>query len=97
MGRQYGCRRLSRKHGRERARLGVRPESAIVHALVRGRAIVYGLASRGFRRIAIVNRTYARAVALATEFSDVAVAAPWESLSLNFPAVICSSTQAHSA
>ncbi len=57
-------------------------ESAIViGAGGAARAIVYGLASRGFRRIAIVNRTYARAVALATEFSDVAVAAPWESLS----------------
>jgi len=45
------------------------------------RAIVYGLASRGFRRIAIVNRTHAKAVAVATEFSDVAVVAPWDSLS----------------
>ena len=59
-----------------------RQGSAIVIGAGGGaRAIVYGLVSRGFRRIAIVNRTRARAVALATEFSDVAFAAPWESLS----------------
>ncbi|HZZ62394.1 MAG TPA: shikimate dehydrogenase [Roseiarcus sp.] len=49
------------------------------------RAVVYALASRGFRRIAIVNRTHAKAVALAGEFSDVAVAAPWETLSAELP------------
>jgi shikimate dehydrogenase len=49
------------------------------------RAIIYGLASRGFRRIAIINRTHARAIALAGEFSNVAVAAPWETLSAELP------------
>jgi shikimate dehydrogenase len=45
------------------------------------RAIVYGLALRGYQHIAIVNRTHARAAALAAEFSGVAMAPPWESLS----------------
>ena len=46
------------------------------------RAIVYALRSRGFRRIAIVNRTEARAVALAEEFAPVAEARPWSDLPL---------------
>lgn len=59
-----------------------RKETAIViGAGGAARAVVYALASRGFRRVAIVNRTHTRAVALATEFRDVAIATPWESLS----------------
>ena len=44
------------------------------------RAIVHGLASRGVERIAIVNRTQARAVALADRFGRVARAATWDEL-----------------
>jgi shikimate dehydrogenase len=44
------------------------------------RAIVHGLASRGVARIAIVNRTRARAVALAERFGPVARAATWDEL-----------------
>lgn len=58
-----------------------RPESAVVvGAGGAARAIVYALTSRGFRRIAIVNRTHARAVALAAEFSRTAVAVPCDAL-----------------
>ena len=41
------------------------------------RAIVYALVSHGFQRTAIINRTEARAAALATEFGPAAVAVPW--------------------
>jgi len=64
---------------------GRRGSAVVIGAGGAARAIVYGLASRGFRRIAIVNRTHARAVALATEFSDVAIATPWDSLSTELP------------
>jgi shikimate dehydrogenase len=45
------------------------------------RAIVYALISRGFERIAVVNRTQERAEALAAHFGDPARAAPWADLS----------------
>jgi shikimate dehydrogenase len=45
------------------------------------RAIVYALASRGMKRIAIVNRTWARAEELAALFDDAFVA-PWQTLPL---------------
>ena len=58
-------------------------ESAVViGAGGAARAIIYALTSRGFRRIKIVNRTHARAAALATEFGEVAVAAPWNHLTM---------------
>ena len=44
------------------------------------RAIVYGLLSRGFERIAIVNRTYARAEALAVHFGGSTAAISWADL-----------------
>lgn len=44
------------------------------------RAIVHALASRGFQRIAIVNRTLARAEALAAHFGGPATAAAWADL-----------------
>jgi shikimate dehydrogenase len=44
------------------------------------RAIVYALISRGFERIAIVNRTRARAEALAAHFGDSTTTAPWADL-----------------
>jgi shikimate dehydrogenase len=44
------------------------------------RAIVHGLVSRGVERIAIVNRTPSRAVALADRFGAAARAATWDEL-----------------
>jgi len=44
------------------------------------RAIVYALISRGFERIAIVNRTQARADALSAHFGGAARAASWADL-----------------
>jgi len=44
------------------------------------RAIVYGLVSRGVERVAIVNRTRARAVALAERFGPAVRAATWDEL-----------------
>jgi shikimate dehydrogenase len=44
-----------------------------------GRAIVYALLSRGFKRIAVVNRTKARAEALAAHFAN-STAVSWEDL-----------------
>jgi shikimate dehydrogenase len=56
-------------------------ESAVViGAGGAARAIVYALISRGFGRVVIVNRTQARAEALASHFG-VARAAPWVELS----------------
>jgi shikimate dehydrogenase len=54
--------------------------AVIIGAGGAARAIVNALASRGLRRIAIVNRTHARAVALATRFGPTAVALPWSKL-----------------
>ena len=42
------------------------------------RAVVYGLAERGAREIRLVNRTLARAQALAREFGAPVKAMPWE-------------------
>jgi len=44
------------------------------------RAIVYGLVSRGVERVAIVNRTEARAVTLAERFGPTVRAATWDEL-----------------
>ena len=44
------------------------------------RGIVYALLSRGFERVAIVNRTHARAEALAAHFGGSTTAAPWANL-----------------
>ena len=44
------------------------------------RAIVHGLVSRGVERVVIVNRTRARAVALAERFGPAARAATWDEL-----------------
>ena len=54
-------------------------------AVVRGaggvaRAIVHGLVSRGVEHVAIVNRTRARAAALADRFGPAARAATWDEL-----------------
>ena len=45
------------------------------------RAIVYGLISRGFELITVVNRTQERAEALTAHFGGPARAAPWADLS----------------
>ena len=42
--------------------------------------IVYALLSRGFERVAIVNRTHARAEGLAAHFGGSTTAAPWADL-----------------
>jgi len=44
------------------------------------RAVIYALTSGGFRRFAILNRTDARAVAIAAEFGGAAVAVTWTDL-----------------
>ena len=44
------------------------------------RAIVYALISRGFERVAVVNRTHARAEALAAHFGGSTTAVPWADL-----------------
>lgn len=58
-----------------------RPRSAVViGAGGAARAVLYGLLSRGFGRIVLVNRTRARAEALTTVFRGPVFAAPWEEL-----------------
>jgi shikimate dehydrogenase len=44
------------------------------------RGIVYALLSRGFDRVAVVNRTHARAEALAAHFGASTAAVPWADL-----------------
>jgi shikimate dehydrogenase len=44
------------------------------------RGIIYALVSRGFERIAVVNRTQARAQTLAQHFGDSTIATPWGDL-----------------
>jgi shikimate dehydrogenase len=44
------------------------------------RGIIHALISRGFERVAIVNRTQARAETLAAHFGASTTAAPWEDL-----------------
>jgi shikimate dehydrogenase len=44
------------------------------------RGIIYALVSRGFERIAVVNRTPARAQTLAKHFGDLTIAMPWGDL-----------------
>jgi shikimate dehydrogenase len=59
----------------EQARLAV-----VIGAGGAARAIVYALLSRGFERIAIVNRTEARAEAMAAHFGARTQAIPWADL-----------------
>ena len=59
----------------ERGKLAV-----VIGAGGASRGIVYALISRGFERIAVVNRTQARAEALAAHFGDPATAVPWAGL-----------------
>jgi shikimate dehydrogenase len=51
------------------------------------RAIVYALISRGFERIAVVNRTQGRAEALAAHFSGSTTALAWADLLTQLPEV----------
>ena len=77
----------------ERARLAV-----VIGAGGAARAIVYALMSRGFERIAVVNRTQARAEALAAHFGGSTTAMPWaRSGDGTWPERICSSTPARLA
>ena len=64
----------------ERGKLAV-----VIGAGGAARAIVYALISRGFERIAIVNRTQARAEALAAHFGGSTTAAPWADLATELP------------
>jgi shikimate dehydrogenase len=59
----------------ERARLGV-----VIGAGGAARAIIYALISRGFERVAIFNRTQARAEALAAHFGGSVIAVSWADL-----------------
>jgi shikimate dehydrogenase len=49
------------------------------------RGIVYALVSRGFKRVVVVNRTRARAEALAAHFGDSTTTAPWADLATELP------------
>ncbi len=49
------------------------------------RGIVYALISRGFERIAVVNRTQSRAEALAAHFGGPTTTAPWADLATELP------------
>ncbi len=49
------------------------------------RAVVYALISRGFERVAIVNRTQARAEALAGHFGGSTTAMSWADLATELP------------
>jgi shikimate dehydrogenase len=64
----------------ERAKL-----AAVIGAGGAARAIVYGLISRGFKRVAIANRTQARAETLAAHFGDSAAAISWADLATELP------------
>jgi shikimate dehydrogenase len=57
-----------------------RRSAVVIGAGGAARAIVCGLASRGFERIVIINRTRSRAQALADAFRGPVVAEPWERL-----------------
>jgi shikimate dehydrogenase len=57
-----------------------RSVAVVIGAGGAARAIAYGLISRGFERIAIVNRTEERAEALAAHFGGPAKAASWSDL-----------------
>jgi shikimate dehydrogenase len=61
----------------ERKKLAV-----VVGAGGAARGIVYALLSRGFEQVAIVNRTHARAEALAAHFGGSTTAAPWADLAI---------------
>jgi shikimate dehydrogenase len=50
-----------------------------------GRGIIHALVSRGFERIAVVNRTQARAEALAQHFGASTLATPWADLATELP------------
>lgn len=54
--------------------------AVVVGAGGAARAIVYGLATRGFTRILLVNRTLSRAEALAAPFAGRVIATPWDGL-----------------
>jgi shikimate dehydrogenase len=64
----------------ERGKLAV-----VIGAGGAARGIVYALISRGFERIVIVNRTRARAEALAAHFGDSTAAMPWADLATELP------------
>ena len=64
----------------ERGKLAV-----VIGAGGAARGIVYALISRGFERIAVVNRTQARAEALAAHFGGSTTAMPWADLATELP------------
>jgi shikimate dehydrogenase len=63
-----------------------RRSAVVVGAGGAARAIVHGLAIRGFERILVINRTLSRAKALAGAFGAPVAAAPWEALAEALPA-----------
>jgi shikimate dehydrogenase len=64
----------------ERRRLAI-----VIGAGGAARGIIYALVSRGFERIAVFNRTQARAQTLAQHFGDPTVAMPWGDLATELP------------
>jgi shikimate dehydrogenase len=49
------------------------------------RGIIYALVSRGFERVVVVNRTQARAEALASHFGSSITVTPWTDLAAELP------------
>jgi shikimate dehydrogenase len=66
-----------------------RRRALVVGAGGGARAVLYALRSRGFERIVVVNRTLARAEALAQAFGDRIVALPWGGLAEALRGVDC--------
>ena len=62
-----------------------RRSAVVIGAGGAARAIAYGLASRGFERITLVNRTQSRAQALVDAFGGPLVVAPWDRLAEFLP------------
>ncbi len=60
-------------------------QAVVIGAGGAARAIVYALLSRRFRRVAIVNRTEERAVALARRFGPATIALPWPAFATKPP------------
>jgi shikimate dehydrogenase len=59
--------------------------AVVVGAGGAARGIIHALVSRSFERIAVVNRTQARAETLAQHFGDSTVAMPWGALATELP------------
>jgi len=59
--------------------------AVIIGAGGAARGIIYALVSRGFERVVVVNRTQARAEALAAHFGSSIAVTPWTDLAAELP------------